>query len=94
MPTYILLKNVTEDVAERLKTHPQWIIESDAELEKLGIKILAQYAVIGPYDFVTIVEAPDNRTMVQASTRLSMHGNVKITTLPALPLDEYVAALR
>ncbi|MBP1701585.1 MAG: domain superfamily [Chloroflexi bacterium] len=94
MPTYILLKNVTEEGAERLKTHPKWIVESDVELEKLGINITAQYAVIGPYDFVTIVEAPDNRTMVQASTKLSMHGNVKITTLPALPLEDFIAALR
>jgi uncharacterized protein with GYD domain len=58
------------------------------------VKVIAQYAVLGPYDIVTIVEAPDNRSVVRVSTELTLRGSVKITTLPALSIEELISSLR
>jgi len=55
---------------------------------------LAQYAVLGPYDFVNIVEAPDNETVARVSLTLSSRGTVKMTTLTAVPVDELICCLK
>jgi uncharacterized protein with GYD domain len=93
MPAYILLGTLTDEGAERLKKHPEWVEEVEQELAQMGVKMIAQYAVLGPYDIVTIVEAPDNRTVVRVSTQLTLRGNLKITTLPALPIEDFLASL-
>lgn len=93
MATYILLSTLTESGAELIKKHPGRIRDANRDMEALGVEIVAQYAVLGSYDFVTIVEAPDNRTIVRVSTELSLRGNLKITTLPALPIEEFIAEL-
>ena len=93
MATYILLGTLTDEGAEKLRTHPEWINEVKRDLEATGIKVQAQYAVLGPYDIVTIVDAPDNKSVVRVSTQLTMRGSVKITTLPALPIEELIATL-
>lgn len=94
MPTYILLGTLTEEGTSHLRAHPEWVDEVKEDLEKLNIKITAQYAVLGPYDIVTIVEAPDNRSVVRVSTQLTLRGNVKVTTLPALPIEDFLASLK
>lgn len=94
MATYILLSTLTESGAELIKKYPGRIRDANRDLEALGVEIVAQYAVLGSYDFVTIVEAPDNRTIVRVSTELSLRGNLKITTLPALPIEEFIAEIR
>ena len=94
MATYILLGTLTDEGAEKLRTHPEWLEEVQQHLEKLGVKVIAQYAVLGPYDIVTIVEAPDNRSVVRVSTELTLRGSVKITTLPALSIEELITSLR
>jgi len=93
MATYILLSTLTESGAELIKKHPGRIRDANRDMEALGVEIIAQYAVLGSYDFVTIVEARDNRTIVRVSTELSLRGNLKITTLPALPIDEFIQEL-
>lgn len=94
MATYILLGTLTESGAELIKKHPGRIRDANREMEALGVEVTAQYAVLGPYDFVTIVEAPDNKTIVRVSTELSMRGNLKIITLPALSIDEFIAEIK
>ena len=93
MATYILLGTLTESGSELIKKHPGRIRDANRDMEAYGVEIISQFAVLGPYDFVTIAEAPDNKTMVKASTELSMSGNLKITTLPALPIDEFITEL-
>ena len=93
MATYILLGTLTEEGAEKLRANPGWISELNQEMEGMGVKLLAQYAVLGPYDIVTIIEAPDNRSVVRVSAELTMRGSLKITTLPALPVEEFIASL-
>src|SRR3972149_6171964 len=71
MPTYILLSNLTDEGAKTIKRNPRRIKEVNTELEKLGVKVLAQYAVLGPYDFVNIVEAADNTAVARMSAALT-----------------------
>jgi uncharacterized protein with GYD domain len=94
MPTYILLGTLTDEGAEHLRNHPEWVDEVNRDLEKEGIKLVAQYAVLGSYDIVTIVEAPDNRSVVRVSAQLTLRGSLKITTLPALPINDFIASLK
>jgi len=70
------------------------IDETNALLESYGVQVVTQYAVLGQYDFVTIVEAPDNRTVVRASAALSLGGKVRLTTLPAVAVEDFLASLR
>lgn len=94
MPTYILLSKLTDDGAETLRDKPARIREVNDEIGKLGAKVVQQFAVLGPYDFVNIVEAPDNGTIARVSVELGARGSVQITTLAAIPLDEFIASLK
>ncbi len=93
MPTYILLSSVTDEGAKTLKTNPARIKEVNQELEAMGIKVLAQYAVLGPYDFVNIVEGPDTETMLRVAVDLGARGSVRILTMPAVSIDEFISKI-
>ena len=94
MPTYVLLSNVTDEGAKTIKKNPERIKAVNKEIEALGAKVVAQYAVLGLYDFVSIVEAPDNNTIGRVSAELASRGSVKIMTLAAVPIDEFIASLK
>jgi uncharacterized protein with GYD domain len=94
MATYILLSTLTDEGAKTVKTNPNRIKEVNKEIEKLGAKVTAQYATLGPYDFVNVVEAADNETIGQVSAELASRGSVKIMTLPAIPIDSFIAKLK
>jgi uncharacterized protein with GYD domain len=91
---YILLSKLTEDGRQTLKTKPERIKEVNVELEALGVKVLKQYAVLGPYDFVNIVEAPDNETIFKLSVELGSRGTIQITSMPAITIDELIKSLK
>jgi uncharacterized protein with GYD domain len=91
MATYILLSNLTDEGAKTIKKNPGRIKEVNRELEALGVKVMAQYAVLGPYDFVNVVEGPDNETMARVSAELASRGSVKILTMVALEIDDFIA---
>jgi uncharacterized protein with GYD domain len=94
MAVYILLGTLTDEGAERLRENPGWFEAVNQDLERMQIHVLAQYAVLGPYDIVTIVDAPDNRSIVKVSTQLTLRGNIRIVTLPALPVEDFLSSLR
>jgi uncharacterized protein with GYD domain len=94
MSTYILLSNLTDDGARTLKEKPNRLQEVNKEIEKLGAKVTAQYATLGPYDFVSIVEAPDNEAIARVSVELSARGSVRLLTLPAIPVANFVRNLK
>lgn len=95
MPTYILLSSLTDEGAKTIKHKPERIKEVNEELEKhFGVQVKAQYAVLGPYDFVNIVEAPDNETIARVSAELASRGTIKILTLAAIPVDDFIARLK
>lgn len=94
MATYIMLSTLTEEGAETVKERPERIKEVNREIEALGVKVVSQYAVLGPYDFVNIVEAPDNETIARVSVELASRGSIKIQTLAAIPIDEFIAKFK
>ena len=92
MASYILLSNLTDEGAQTIKKNPGRIKEVNKELEALGVKVIAQYAVLGPYDFVNIVEGPDNETMARVSAELASRGSVKILTMAAISIDDFIGS--
>lgn len=94
MGTYIMLSTLTDEGAKTIKKNPGRIKEVNKEIEALGVKVIAQYAVLGPYDFVNIVEAPDNETVARVSAELASRGSIKIQTLAAVPIDDFIARLK
>ena len=93
MPTYVLLSNITPEGSQTLHKNPSRLEEVNKEVSEFGCKIVAQYAVLGAYDFVTIIDAPDNETAAHLSVDLCSRGTVKITTLPAMPVQQLVRKL-
>ncbi|MCX7624292.1 MAG: GYD domain-containing protein [Thermomicrobium sp.] len=94
MPIYVMLSTLTDDGMETLHEHPDRIKEVNQEIERLGVKVLYQWAVLGPYDFVNVVEAPDNETIARVSVELGARGTVKLMTMPAIPIDDFIARLK
>jgi uncharacterized protein with GYD domain len=94
MPRYILLSKLTDEGWKTVKARPERIKEVNRELEALGVKVLSQYATLGKYDFINIVEAADNKTVAKVSIELGSRGTIQITTLPAIPIDEFIASIK
>ncbi len=94
MARYILLSKLTEDGRKTLKRNPERIKEVNKEIEAYGVKVLEQYAVLGPYDFVNIVEAPDNEAVFKVSVELGSRGTIEITSMPAITVDELIESLK
>ncbi len=94
MATYVMLSTITDEGAKTITSHPERIKEVNKEVERLGVKVLSQYATLGPYDFVSIVEAPDNTTIARMSAELASRGTIKVTTLAAMPIDDFVAKFK
>ncbi|MFZ0925612.1 MAG: GYD domain-containing protein [Halobacteriota archaeon] len=93
-PTYILLSTLTAEGRKTVGQRPNRIQEVDREMEAMQVKIISQHAVVGPYDFVNIVEAPDNETILRASVELGARGTVKIVSMPAIPIEEFIKAIK
>jgi uncharacterized protein with GYD domain len=79
---------------ETVRKNPDRIDQVRAEVEALGLRVIAQYALMGQYDFLNVIEAPDEQTMAEAAIMLAARGTMRTTTLQALPIDELVAALK
>ena len=94
MPTYVLLSTLTAKGRMTVKERPERILEVNREIEALGVKVLYQYAVLGPYDFVNVVEAPDNETIARVSVELGSRGTVQIMSMAAIPIEEFIAGIR
>lgn len=90
---YILLSRLTPEGRKTVKERPGRIREVDRELEKFGVKVIDQYATLGHYDFVNIVEAPDNETIGQVSIELCSRGTLELTTLAAVSVDSIIRTL-
>ena len=94
MPQYILLSNLTDEGWKTVKGRPERIKEVNKELEAFGVRVIRQYAVLGPYDFVNVVEAPDNETIARVSIELGARGTIKMMSMAAVPIDEFIASVK
>ena len=90
MPTYILLSTLTLQGVQTLKANPERLLQVNKDIEELGITVRHQWATLGEFDFVSVVEAPDIETIAKASVSLAARGSVRIQTLPALEVAEFL----
>jgi len=90
MAYYVVLSTLTDEGRKTIKEKPQRILEVNKELKKLGVTVKEQFAVLGPYDFVNIVEAPDNDAVMKMSVELGARGSVQLLTLAAMPIEEFI----
>jgi uncharacterized protein with GYD domain len=93
VPTYVMLSTLTPEGVQTIKSNPARIREVNKELEQLGVTVTAQWAVLGRYDFVNVVEAPDEKTVARVSMELGSRGTARYETLSAIPVDDFIAAL-
>ena len=93
MPLYLMLTTLTEKGRQTLNANPARLREVNRDVEELGAKVLHQWASLGEYDFVNVVEAPDELAMANLSLKLGARGSVKFQTMPLLPVDALLAAL-
>ena len=93
MPTFVMLSTLTPEGVQTLKNNPQRIREVNKEIEQLGATVKAQWAVLGRYDFVNVVEAPDEKTISRVSLELGSRGTERYETLSAIPVDDFIGAL-
>ena len=93
MPTYIMLSTLTVQGVQTLKSNPERLRAVNQDVEELGCKVLHQWATLGEFDFVNVVEAPDTQTIARVSVALGARGSAKLETLPALTIDELLDAL-
>ncbi len=93
MATYVMLTTLTDQGRKTIKENPQRIKEVNKEVEAMGIKILAQYALLGPYDFINILEAKDNKAITKVAIDLGSRGTLQTLTMAAMTLDEFIGNL-
>ena len=94
MPLYILISTLTDEGRKTIKNNPERVEQVNREIEGMGAIVIAQYAVLGQYDFVNLIEAPDNQVIARVSIELGARGTVQIMTLPAVPVHEFVESIR
>ncbi len=93
MPTYVMLSTLGPDGSARLRDNPERLKAVNSELESMGVTVLQQYALLGQYDFLNILEAPDEVTMARVATSLGARGTLKTLTLTAIDVDTYITSL-
>jgi uncharacterized protein with GYD domain len=93
MATYILLSSLTPQGVQTLKANPDRLREVNKDVEELGARVVHQWATLGEYDFVNVVEAADSATIARVSVALGARGSTKIRTLTALTIDEFLQAV-
>jgi uncharacterized protein with GYD domain len=93
MPVFIMLTRLTSNGVKTLKDNPARVQEVNREVEQLGVKVLSQWATLGEYDFVSVVEAPDEKTMAKVSVELGSRGTTSNATMSAIPAEEFTKVL-
>jgi uncharacterized protein with GYD domain len=92
--TFVMLSTLTDEGAKTIKTNPGRIKEVNQELERMGVRVQAQWATLGPYDFVNVVEAPNTTTMARVAAELGSRGSVRVQTLAAIPVDDFIGSFK
>lgn len=93
MPTYILYSKLTPEGIKTIKNNPERIREVNEEIEVLGAKVTAQWATLGAYNFINVVDAPDDKTIAKVVIELGSRGTATYEIVPAITVDELVDAL-
>ena len=94
MPIYILLSRLSQQGVQTIQSNPARLQEVNRDVEELGAKVLHQWATLGDFDFINVVEAPDTAKIAKVSVARAARGSTKIQTLPALAIDEFVQTIQ
>ncbi len=94
MPIYLMLTTLTDEGRKTVKGKPERIKEVNEEVEDMGVKILAQYALLGQYDFANVLEASSNEAIVKVAMELGARGTLQTMTLAAMTLDDFIASVK
>lgn len=94
MAAYVMLTTLTDEGRKTIRQNPERIAEVNKEVEGMGVKILSQYVLMGQFDFVNILEAPDNETVVRVAIELGSRGTLQTMTMAAMTLEEFIATLK
>lgn len=94
MPKYVMLSTLGPDGFARLGENPERLREVSAEVEAMGVSVLEQYAVLGQWDFINILEAPDEETMAKVALALASRGTLKTMTLPIIDVERFIDRLK
>lgn len=90
---YVMLSTLSESGRKVLRERPGWIRKVNGDVERMGARVVAQWAVLGPYDFVTVIDAADNAAVARVSVELGARGSVQMMTMAAIPMDEFIGRL-
>ena len=93
MPTYIMLSTLTPEGVQTVKNNPNRIREVNREIEQLGASVKAQWATLGRFDFVNVIECPDEKTMARVSLELGSRGTARYESFAAIPIDDFISGL-
>jgi len=94
MSLYVVLSRLTDEGRKTLKSKPERLKEVNDEMMKMGARVLQQYALLGGYDFLNVIDAPDNGTMAKVLVELGSRGTIETNTLTAMPIDDFLAKLK
>lgn len=94
MPTYAMLSTLGPDGWATLRENPDRLRQVNEEVESMGLRVVGQYALLGEYDFLNILEAPDESTMARAAVALAARGTLRTRTLQAIPIEEFITSLK
>jgi uncharacterized protein with GYD domain len=94
MGLYVMLTNITDEGRKTIKEHPGRIKEVNKEVEAMGVKIVAQYALLGPYDFINVLDAPSNETISKVAVELGSRGTLQTMTMSAMKVDDFIKSIK
>ena len=94
MPSYVLLTKLTDEGSNTVQENPDRIKEVNKEVEAMGGKVISQYLILGEYDFLNIVEAPDNETIARISMNLAARGTARFETFPAIEVNTFINSMK
>jgi uncharacterized protein with GYD domain len=94
MSRYIIISNLTDEGAKTLKKNPGRVKEVNNELKNMGVDVIDQYAVLGNFDFLTIVEADDETKITKAIVEIASRGSIKTVTYKVMEIDDFIKALK
>lgn len=94
MAIYVMLSRLSPEGVSTLKNNPDRVKEVNQEVEQLGARVISQYALLGAYDFITVLEAPDSETVARVSVELGSRRTASYETLTAIQVDEFISSLK
>jgi uncharacterized protein with GYD domain len=94
MPYYVMLTKLTDHGRKTLMSNPGRIWEVNKEVEEMGAKILTQYSLLGEYDFINILEAPNNTVIARVAASLGARGTLQPVTMSAITIEDLIKELR